>query len=71
LINQDPTAIDGAVDWLRAALEVKSPGSAVPLAELARTCPYDAALLYEAIGFLEREQRVSLGPDAVVVVRRT
>jgi hypothetical protein len=74
-VEPNPSATDGrapvggAIDWLRASLADRPAGASVSLAELLRACPYDAALLWEAVGFLEREQRVSVGADAVIEIR--
>jgi hypothetical protein len=69
LIHNDGTTIEGTLDWLRAVLADRLAGSMVSLTDLARTCPYEEALLYEAIGFLVRENRVTVVADQVLVIR--
>lgn len=69
MIQNRGSAPDGALDWLKAALADKPPGSRISLSELSAACPYDTALLYEAIGFLEREERLALSAETVFVLR--
>ncbi len=62
------SAIRSAVEWLREFLMQNGSGAPVPIASIAARFPHGGALLYEAIGFLDRERRLTVSFDGVVVV---